>query len=1345
MSLLPFLPYQIAAELMRQPVTLPEGLTRRLEAVVLFADISGFTPMSEALARLGQAGTEELTDHINAVFAAMIDRVASSGGMVASFGGDALTALFPIAGGGAARAAQCAHDMQRLMQAYGQVDTRAGRFTLAIKIGLAAGPVLSAVVGDPALRLQSVLAGTALDHAAEAEHLAHSGEVVMHPGLATLLPGLAVLETRSGYLVASGVAVAPPRAPLPPLPAPAAELQPTLAAFVHPAIARRLADDRAGLVNEHRSVSVLFVGFDGIDYDGDPGAYDRLQRYVAAVTREVERYGGDLNKLDFGDKGSKCVVVFGAPVAHENSAERAMHCALALRDLPGPAARIGIAAGLVYCGLVGATLRREYTVMGDTVNLAARLMQAAAPGEIVVASGAHRPVAEQFIWEPLEPLPVKGRSRPVTVYRLLRARERSDQHYEPAYKLPMVGREAEMQLIEQRLELALRGQGQVLGVAAEAGMGKSRLVAEVVRMAARRGVTVLSGECLSHGVSVSYLPWHSLLRGLFGINSAWSAEAQLRHLRHQIAAVDQQILARLPLLAVALNLEIGETDLTRSLDARVRKDALETTVIACVRAITGGRRAGREAAATPSPTLMVIEDCHWIDLLSHDLLEVVARSIVDRPVLLLLAYRPPERDDGRLRVTRLPHFTEVRLREFSLRETEWLIGLKFGYLFGARGVLPASFVQRITERSQGNPFYIDQMINYIQDQGISPADATALEAVRLPDSLRALIISRIDRLSPQEQATLKVASVLGRAFRASWLGQIYPPLGGPEQVRGLLEALSRLDLTSLERDGPEQEYLFKHVVTQEVAYESLTLSTRTMLHGAVGRFIERQFAGDLERYLDLLAFHYGRSDDSAKQRQYFALAADAARVAYANAIALDYYRRLRALLPPDQQTGALLREAEVLQLVGRWSEAEAAVGEAITIAEQAGDDATIARCRTEQAHLLALRGDYDAAIALIDEVMPVWEQLDDPSGHYEALWVLGTVLIDLGEYTRGLRQLEHTHEIAVRLGDRRLIARSIGSMGLVYVEISDDEMALYCLERSAAMAQEFSDWGLLARTRGGIGFVLLRQHRAPEALAIFHELLLRAAEIGDRRFVARFAREIGRCHQLMGDMTGALRCYALQVAVGLELGERRDLSIGLGFLASAYAQLGDARRAARVGDLAVALCDSIRLVYWSCEFRYERARLADGQGEQALAARLAEEVIRSAGASGCNRPARLGAQLLAARLRVADGLDPAVAVDGIEALDEEWYGAEERAAIRYTVWKIDPTREDARVEAARLYAACAAERPTAATLARRAELTGSAPALPALPELPELIARQHYDLAALIDQAEALVGAPARD
>ncbi len=1350
-ELLAHLPYQIATDLLHHADAMV-GRTHHDHAVTLFADVSGFTPMSEALSRYGQDGTEDLTALLNDYFAVMIDLIASYGGVVVSFGGDALTALFIIPAEESAtpyvqRAIRCALDMQILVAPYHHVQTRAGQFSLAIKIGLALGRVLSTVVGDPDVRLQSITAGLALEQAAQAEHLAHQGDVIIHRDLLAYAPDLAFAEGSEGYVRVTALPAQSDYAPLPALPALPPALLPILSTFLHASLARRILDGQTGFVNEHRSITVLFVGFSGFDYDHDPNVGSKLQTYVAQVARIVERYDGDLNKIDMGDKGSKLVVIFGAPIAHENDAERAMRCALALRDLrvehleigidphtPPPTGfsiRIGIASGLVYCGLVGSEERREYTVMGDTVNLAARLMQAAAAGEVIAASGSHRPVADQFLWTPLEAMPVKGRSRPVPVFRLEQEQQRASRHQEPTYRLPMVGREAEMQVVEQKIDQTRRGHGQVVGISAEAGMGKSRLLAEAIRMAARRGMVVHSGECLSHGATISYLPWQNLLLGIFEVDPAWPKEVQINHLRARVSQFCPHLLRRLPVLAGVMNLNVEESDQTRSLDVRVRKDVLETTILECLQAMS----------ADGTAIMLVIEDCHWIDPLSHDLLDVVARGIAHLPIMILLAYRPPDHEHSRLRVTQLSHFQELVLHEFNLRETEWLIGLKFGYLFGARGVLPSSFVERITTRSQGNPFYIDQMINYIQDQGISPFDAQTLSMVRLPDSLRSLIISRIDRLTEQEQITLKVASVIGRVFRASWLWGIYPQIGNPVQVQAHLDRLSRLDLTPMEKAEPELEYLFKHMITQEVAYESLAHATRTMLHEQVGDYIERQFADDVEHYLDMLAYHYGRSDNLQRQRHYFLQAGQAAQATYANESALEYYRRLLPLLERREQVPILIHIGEVLKLIGRWDEAMAAYEQATEIAHEANNPTGALHCQNAAAQLLAARGEYQAALTLLDQVIPAWEAMGDLHGRYHALRILGSILIARGAYTRGLRSIEHAHELAVQLQNEILIAHSISAMGVVYLDISDYEMALYCLERSSQMAIRLADWDLLAFAREHMASIYLNQSQLIAALDIFQELLLRAVEIGDRWAMARLSREIGRVHTLYGEIHVGLECYARQLVIALDLGERRELAIGLGYLAEAYTLLGEYHMAERVAELAITLCDAINLVYWGCQFRHNYAQLHFSQGHYPEADALNSVALSTARRLGSNRAIQLHAMLLEARLDVQRGREAAPVVIGrLRMLNEDWYGRCEEAAIHYTIWKIDPSLDADREAAGAIYQTLAITQPSAMHQDRALELGN--PPLPlraALPSPPSLISHSSSpNLHSLIEQVERM-------
>ena len=495
-----------------------------------------------------------------------------------------------------------------------------------------------------------------------------------------------------------------------------------------PPVYERLQAGKGEFLAELRPAVVLFLSFGGIDYDGDETAGAKLDAYIRWVQTVLARYEGYLLQLTVGDKGSYVYTAFGAPIAHEDDAMRAVSAALELRTPPTTLnfidnVQIGISQGQIYTGAYGGTMRRTYGVMGDDVNLAARLMQAAAPEQILVSYIARQATADIFTWENLPPLKVKGKADPVIVFSLGGAKERRAIHLqERNYALPMVGREAELALLEQKLAQVLAGHGQVIGITAEAGMGKSRLVAEIIHRANDRQMIGYGGECQSYGTNISYLVWQPIWHGFFGLDSAWEVSEQVSELERQLKLIDPALGPRLPLLGAVLNLSIPDNDLTHSFDAKLRKASLEALLVDCLR-----------ARAKEMPLLLILEDSHWLDPLSHDLLEEIGRTIVDLPVLLVLAYRPP--DLQRLqapRVSQLAYFTEISLADFTPQEAERLITLKLQQFFGPQTKILSGLVERIIARAQGNPFYIEELLNYLQDQGFDPSNSEALEGTRPP-------------------------------------------------------------------------------------------------------------------------------------------------------------------------------------------------------------------------------------------------------------------------------------------------------------------------------------------------------------------------------------------------------------------------------------------------------------------------------------------------------------------------------------------------------------------------------------------------------------------------------------
>ena len=351
-------------------------------------------------------------------------------------------------------------------------------------------------------------------------------------------------------------------------------------------------------------------------------------------------------------------------------------------------------------------MRRTYGVLGDAVNLSARLMQAAAPAQILASIEVYQALANEFIWETLPTIQVKGKNEAVAVYGLLASKSQQAQRENVTQnELPMVGRERELAQIKERLDLAAQGRGQIVGVTAEPGMGKSRLIAEVVRLADRQGWLRYEGECSSSGTNTSYQVWHTIWRQFYELDPSWPLPVQIRTLQAQLAQIDPTFPHRLPLLGAAVNLPIPDNELTAAFDAKLRKSSLEALLVDCLR-----------AKSQHGPILIVLEDCHWLDPLSHDLLDVVGKAIVDLPVLVLLAFRSPQLQYLREpRVSALAHYVGIDLASFTPEEARQLIELKLARNYGSAKPIPAELVERIYRTRRGQSIFCRRAARLPQD------------------------------------------------------------------------------------------------------------------------------------------------------------------------------------------------------------------------------------------------------------------------------------------------------------------------------------------------------------------------------------------------------------------------------------------------------------------------------------------------------------------------------------------------------------------------------------------------------------------------------------------------------
>ena len=1163
MSLHTYLP-QDRLRALANNTTLPD----RTSGSALFADISGFTALTESLREsLGaRQGAEELTRRLGAVYSALIAEIEKFGGSVISFAGDSMLCWFESGGGdreSGANAVACALAMQEVMKSFESIKVGNNSVALTLKAAIALGAARRFVLGDPEILKMDALAGDTVTRTSTAEHHAQKGEVLVDEASVNALgEWLKIQEWRAAETGEKFAVISksdwqsdlqPSLPTMLRLPAPN-----KLMSWMHYAVFEREQYGQGTFLTEFRPCVALFVRFTGIDYDSD-SAESELDAFIREVQRIASHYDGTLMDITIGDKGSYAYVNFGALSAHEDDSRRAVKAALGLQKKTDLQLQMGITQGLMRVGAYGGATRKTFGALGDDVNLAARLMTTASSGEILLSGHVRKAVANDFVSEPRSPLPMKGKAELLPVFAVTsESQKRAVRLQEPNYALPMVGRVQELGIINDKLGLAEKGQGQVIGIVAEAGLGKSRLVAEVIRSARRKGFVGYGGACQSDSIHTPYQAWKTIWGAFFGVDPDLNLKKQMRFIEGEIEDRAPSRVDAMPLLNVVLDLNIPENDFTKNLEPKIRQSALHALLEDCLKsaagrgAVTapdddGGEMTLRQAQDNASPLLIVIEDLHWVDALSHDLLEGLAKALANYAVCFVLAYRPPQLERLQSpRIEALEQFTKIELHELTHAEAESAIRAKLAQLYPARsGALPSGLAATLMARAQGNPFYLEELLNYVRDRGLDPAD---IENIELPDSLHTLILSRIDQLSEQEKTTLRVASIVGRLFRAKWLTGYYPELGAFPQVKAALDVLESLDITPLDSPEPELAYLFKHIVTHEVTYESLPFATRAKLHEQLAVYLENAYPESLP--LEALAFHYGRSENQTKQMEYLRKAGEAAQKNFANDAALDFYGKLLPMLKDDKEkTQIHLKRGEVLQFIGKYDDAESDYRAAL---ESSKDDAALkANAQFALGKLNRLRGDYEPALVWLAGAKEARMVLEATAGLAQALIETGMVLFRKGEYAQAREPLNTGLRLAREADDKLGAALALNNLGNVADMQGDYAAARGLHEESLSLRREMGDKAGIAISLNNLGNVAHSQGDYAAAQALYEESLSQFREMGDKAGIAISLSNLGNVAYLQGDYTTARASQEECLALCKEMGDKSMMAyalLGLGLV-----------------------------------------------------------------------------------------------------------------------------------------------------------------------------------------------------
>jgi class 3 adenylate cyclase len=1017
-----YVPRLIVERLIRESRAVDAPSAERFRGAVLFADISGFTPLTEAFAARGPAGAEALTRILNDYFGRMCEIVFDHGGDVLKFAGDALMALWrPEADGRGipdvcARATACGLAMQEALAGY---QAEGHPLSLKVAVGVGEGQVVH--VGGQFNRWEFAIAGAPLNQVGHVGDLAERGDVLVSSEVYAQISSRVEAEVVLDEAADPELTEFPPRRirsirsteprrakPPPDLPL---ELEEALRGYLPASITRRIMAGQTDFLGELRRLTILFVNLPDITHKT---SLEVAQKAFRGLQKALYLpWEGSINKLSVDDKGISLVAALGLPpFAHEDDAARGAQAAMAmhraLSDL-GLRCSIGVSTGRVYCGSVGGSGRQEYTIMGDRVNLAARLMQNAGGG-ILCDEATFERSTDQVIYAEPETISVKGKAQPLQVFRPEGQRERDSGRRESDV---LIGRAAETAVLAEALDdLVERGRDRLVYVEGEAGVGKSRLLQQFVAItAARAPVRVLEGTADAIEQSTSWYAWQGVLLDLFGLRG--ESEPKIRRSRILEALKnDRTALDLAPLLNEVLPLDIPETDLTRQMSGELRAGNLQTLFVHLL-----------QYSATRLPLLLVIDDVHWMDSASWDLMRQCHRMV--SPMMVLVGSRPVVLSEAAEPLRELISAPGTRTLDLERMDPEDCVRL-VAHRLGVEELPPVA-ADLIRERGEGHPYFSEEIGYALRDAGAlliedgrarMTRDDLAMNDLDLPDTIEGIITSRIDRLTPQQQLALKVASCIGRVFSMRLLHDVYPLDRDREGLRHELERLSSLDLTHEEAPEPESAYIFKHAITRQVTYDLMLYAQRKQLHEAIARWYEQSHAGeDLEPWYPLLAHHWIRAGDVEKAVHYLPLAARRALRASAGREVIDFIEQAQTLAAELPEPLPVLEQARWLVMLGM---AQNALGRL--------DDA---------------RDSFEGALSLVGYPVP---------GNVVAL--AGSILLGIRTQARhrrqGLPEPPTDQETVERL---TLAADTIERLFLVYFFANDSARLLWTVLRCTNLAE----------------------------------------------------------------------------------------------------------------------------------------------------------------------------------------------------------------------------------------------------------------------------------------------------
>ncbi|HEX7254836.1 MAG TPA: tetratricopeptide repeat protein [Gaiellaceae bacterium] len=1207
----------------------PDDRTRVLDGTLLSVDVSGFTNLSERLALKGRAGAEELILVLSGCFEGLIGVAHLHGGDVLKFRGDALLILFS-GDDHEQRAFEAASGMQWFIEHTAPSMSSVGPVELRMACGIWSGPCHFFLVEGPHLEL--VVAGPTATGAAELEDAAGPGEIM-------------VGDQRGGARLLERVEpTAPPDAVVP---------EPTnvpgLERFVPPTLRAHLSV--AGGEGEHRQATMAFVELSGTDAllerEGPEGLAHTLQLLGSAVERACSGFGVTWLESDIAPGSIKVYLTAGAPSTTGSDEEAMLRAVREILDASGDTSlRAGVNRGAIFAGDVGATTRRAYAVMGDPVNLAARLCGRAQPGQILATGEVLERSGARFDTE-REPFLVKGKELSLMAYRVgsLSGLRQED----AAWSLPLVGRKHELESLAEAVGAARTMQSRVIELVGEPGIGKSRLVQELRSLSV--GFNQLASACERYSQTEPFFAWRGILRQLAGITPGHSREEAGAHLEPWIGTVMPDLAPSLPLLAVPFDAEVSPTPESDSIEAEFRLRRLNDAVEQFLQRVL------------MMPTLLVFEDAHWMDDASRFLLGQLTENPAPRPWLVCITRRPegesPVRQEGRA--------TQLVLEPLSDRHAEQLVLAAAEELAMSEESLAA-----LAGRSGGNPLFIRELVAASREGG-------SLDA--LPETIETLITTRIDRLEPADRMLLRSAAVVGESFELPLLEEVLA-----DELPDAAELATWDRLSEFVVWEGAETIAFRHGLIRATAYAGLSYRRRRAIHGRVGDTLEAQLNGRGNELAALLSLHFLEAERYESAWRYAVAAGDRARAQSANVVAGELYERALAAgrhveLPAEEVARVAEALGDVSERAGRFEQAEAAYAEAATLV---GDD------REAESRLMMKRGVLSERAGAYDGALEWYERALGQAGsaglRAELELAYAGVRHRQGRFAEAVDWAERAAAHAEEAGSVRELAHAYYLLDVAHTRLGTPDPSYN--ERALPMLEEAGDLVGQANVLNNLGVAAYFEGRWEEALEAYRRSGELSRRAGD---VVSGARATNNEAEILSDQ-GHLDDAGERFEEALRVWRAAHYPVGAALATSNLGRV--AARAGRFEDAHVLLeraLDEFQAIGAESFVRETRARIAEClvfAGQHGEAARLAAETLAAGDGDPSVLEAALERTLGYAAVQARRSPDEA-RLHFTRSLDRaRTLGADYEAGLTLkAISETDPDRMDARGESERILTA----------------------------------------------------------